>query len=56
MGGVMHTIADGWRFQVLTMLRTAEKLWVEIKPESGLNYQVPAKGGALVMSERNTLP
>jgi hypothetical protein len=51
----MHTIADGWRLRAWTVLQTSRKLWVGVKPESLLNYQVAGRGGVLVMSERHTL-
>jgi hypothetical protein len=55
MGGVMHTIVDGWRLRVWAILQISGKLWVGVTPETGLNFQVAGRGGVLVMSERHTL-
>ena len=40
LGGVMHTIADGWRLQVWTRLRTSENLFQ-------LNYQLAGSAGSV---------
>jgi hypothetical protein len=55
MGGLMHTIADGWRLRAGTVLQTSGKLWVGVTPESLPNYQVAGRGSVRVMSERDTL-